>query len=361
MNNANSLNTCPRCGSSNSLNAKFCSRCGAQLKVPETAVVCPKCHTRNSSLSNFCRSCGTSLQPGKPMKFCPKCGKSLPVDEKSCDCGYAFVSATSEADSKKPKKEKVVKEKVKKERVKKERVKKEKKVKEKVLYNHSKGRIIAIFALLFLAILTVLVTLPVDKRFGLEQFDGGVIHDTVSSTAEGEQTDGEAKVLPGNKYLYELVVDAVNGLTNKFGGNTEVGFIDALGGNGIFIVDLIIVLYAITVVVQFVLYIVRICSGRRPRAGKWFMLGVTLAITILAGLVFGAGFITEDTGNWIKWLGALALPQGLAFGWCAVAVLAQMWLFLLFGAIFRARKLKEDTADYDADYDDYEGYEDEDY
>lgn len=345
MNNANSLNTCPRCGNANSLNAKFCSRCGAQLKLPETAVVCPKCHTRNSSLANFCRSCGTTLQPGKPMKFCPKCGRSLPVEDKSCGCGYVFVAPTQEAAAAKPKKEKAVKEKVKKERVKKERVRKEKVAGENVLYNHDKGRIVAIFALLFLIIFAVLLALPANARFGLEKFDGGIIH---SVAGEGETSQ--------NSYLYDLIVNAVNGLSS----GAEGGFIAALGGNGMLILDMIVVMYVLTVLVLFIVYVVRIIANRRPRIGVWFMLGVTIAMSILAGLVFGAGFIKEDTGKWIKWLGALALPSA-SFGWCMVVILAQMWLFLLFGAIFRARKIKEDTADYDtADYDgytDYDGYD----
>ena len=77
MNSSNSFNICPRCGNSNSLNAKYCSRCGAQLKVPQEAVVCPKCHTRNSSLANFCRNCGATLKVGAQTKICPRCGKEI--------------------------------------------------------------------------------------------------------------------------------------------------------------------------------------------------------------------------------------------------------------------------------------------
>ena len=39
MNNSNSFNVCSRCGSANSLSAKYCYQCGSQLKVPEEPVV----------------------------------------------------------------------------------------------------------------------------------------------------------------------------------------------------------------------------------------------------------------------------------------------------------------------------------
>ena len=77
MNSSNSFNICPRCGNSNSLNAKYCSRCGAQLKVPTEAVVCHKCHTRNYSLANFCRNCGATLKVGAQTKICPRCGREI--------------------------------------------------------------------------------------------------------------------------------------------------------------------------------------------------------------------------------------------------------------------------------------------
>ena len=92
MNGSNSFNICPRCGNSNSLNAKYCSRCGAQLKVPTEAVVCHKCHTRNSSLANFCRNCGATLKVGAQTKICPRCGREIGAAENMCACGYSFVT-----------------------------------------------------------------------------------------------------------------------------------------------------------------------------------------------------------------------------------------------------------------------------
>lgn len=92
MSSSNSFNICPRCGNSNSLNAKYCSRCGAQLKIPTEAVVCHKCHTRNSALANFCRNCGATLKVGAQTKICPRCGREIGAEENICACGYSFVT-----------------------------------------------------------------------------------------------------------------------------------------------------------------------------------------------------------------------------------------------------------------------------
>lgn len=92
MNNSNSFNICPRCGTANSLNAKYCYQCGSQLRVPEEPVRCPKCNTVNSSLANFCRTCGTVLKTASKTRICPRCGKEVPMEEHVCSCGYSFVN-----------------------------------------------------------------------------------------------------------------------------------------------------------------------------------------------------------------------------------------------------------------------------
>ena len=94
MNN-NSFNTCSRCGSANSLSAKYCYQCGARLKVPDEPKACPKCGTINSGLSNYCRACGSALQGNVQVKYCPQCHKELPVGQTVCDCGYSFVAPTN--------------------------------------------------------------------------------------------------------------------------------------------------------------------------------------------------------------------------------------------------------------------------
>lgn len=48
---------CPNCGQGNSADAKFCSECGASLKI-----TCPVCGTVAEAGAKFCNNCGASLQ-----------------------------------------------------------------------------------------------------------------------------------------------------------------------------------------------------------------------------------------------------------------------------------------------------------
>ncbi|MBO5866822.1 MAG: zinc ribbon domain-containing protein, partial [Clostridia bacterium] len=89
MLSSNSFNLCPHCGNSNTLNARFCSRCGTQLKVPEEVVVCRNCGTRNSPMANFCRNCGSQLKVGEQTKICPRCRNEVPAGDNTCACGYS--------------------------------------------------------------------------------------------------------------------------------------------------------------------------------------------------------------------------------------------------------------------------------
>jgi len=59
--------TCPKCGTSNSPTAKFCSSCGADLhptqseqEIPQP-LHCPKCGAENKPGSKFCENCGAAL------------------------------------------------------------------------------------------------------------------------------------------------------------------------------------------------------------------------------------------------------------------------------------------------------------
>ena len=97
MLSSNSFNLCPHCGNSNTLNARFCARCGTQLKVPEEVVVCRTCGTRNSPMANFCRNCGSQLKVGEQTKICPRCRKEVPASDNTCTCGYSFATITTVA------------------------------------------------------------------------------------------------------------------------------------------------------------------------------------------------------------------------------------------------------------------------
>lgn len=217
MNSSNSFNICPRCGNSNSLNAKYCSRCGAQLKVPTEAVVCHKCHTRNTSLANFCRNCGATLKVGAQTKICPRCGREIGAEENICACGYSFVTMQQTE----PKRADVSSTNKERKRDKKRDKNRggeqlpayadqtsaaagnEKKPKQK-----KSGRGFALFAFIFLALFVVVVMLPASARGPLANFDKGFYHPAEETTpaamvdksaqlaAEGDETGGETTDTP---------------------------------------------------------------------------------------------------------------------------------------------------------------------
>jgi len=50
---------CPKCGTANPADAKFCNNCGAKLGG---TIKCPKCATENAVGAKFCSNCGTELE-----------------------------------------------------------------------------------------------------------------------------------------------------------------------------------------------------------------------------------------------------------------------------------------------------------
>ena len=71
---------CPKCGTKNPTNSKFCSSCGQSLEMIE----CPNCHAKYPGGTRFCSQCGTSLE----AKVCPSCGEKLAPGAKFCaKCG----------------------------------------------------------------------------------------------------------------------------------------------------------------------------------------------------------------------------------------------------------------------------------
>jgi len=55
---------CPKCGTSNLSNARFCISCGEAIQPPQTATVssrCTRCGKENRSDAKFCENCGRPL------------------------------------------------------------------------------------------------------------------------------------------------------------------------------------------------------------------------------------------------------------------------------------------------------------
>lgn len=73
-------NICPKCGSKNPSNAKFCLNCGEKFEIQ---AVCPNCGKPIISGAKFCLECGTKL-----VSACPNCGKEIIPGAKFClECG----------------------------------------------------------------------------------------------------------------------------------------------------------------------------------------------------------------------------------------------------------------------------------
>ncbi|MBQ2724007.1 MAG: zinc ribbon domain-containing protein [Clostridia bacterium] len=95
MRSSNNFNVCPRCGTANSLSAKYCYQCGGQLKTPSEPVVCTKCHTVNVGGANFCRICGNDLKVASIQhKECPRCHRIISAESNVCACGYVFANVS---------------------------------------------------------------------------------------------------------------------------------------------------------------------------------------------------------------------------------------------------------------------------
>ncbi|HAF15351.1 MAG TPA: hypothetical protein DHU55_05240 [Blastocatellia bacterium] len=52
---------CPKCGTANLANAKFCNDCGAKMETAGQTVPCPKCGAQLQAGSKFCNECGTKV------------------------------------------------------------------------------------------------------------------------------------------------------------------------------------------------------------------------------------------------------------------------------------------------------------
>lgn len=79
---AGGVKTCPKCGTQNPADGKFCQRCGNKLTV-ENAARCSKCGAAVAAGAKFCPECGAPT-----ACVCPKCGAKLAPTAKFCpECG----------------------------------------------------------------------------------------------------------------------------------------------------------------------------------------------------------------------------------------------------------------------------------
>ena len=345
MNSSNSFNICPRCGNANALNARYCSRCGGQLKVPEEPVVCHKCHTHNSPMANFCRNCGTTLKVGSEIKICPRCGKEVSGDKAVCECGYSFVTyqqtaprtanavdvsvlKEEQAPINAEVQEQTKAEKVKKEKVKKEKVKKEKKHKEKVekVYSEKGGRGWAIAALVLLLIFAYYIVAPhMARPAALVSMDGGFTNEGSVETA---------------KYAYENIFGIVDVVKNISAGTPIMEALLASGVAGLLIYVLTVIV-AITILMHLIVVIIRIFSTKRSKKMNLYFLIVAIVSTLVVGLMTLFKYVPMSDGFMGTVAGWFTLPEGITLGLAIWAIPLYFWFFFLYSLCAKAKQLKE--------------------
>jgi membrane protease subunit (stomatin/prohibitin family) len=77
--------SCPECGSSLSVDAKFCPQCGHQQVV---FIECAHCGKNLTPNAKFCSRCGTPVDEKPLPRVCPKCkGENLPESIYCNQCG----------------------------------------------------------------------------------------------------------------------------------------------------------------------------------------------------------------------------------------------------------------------------------
>lgn len=342
MNSSNSFNICPHCNNSNSLNARFCARCGAKLVVPQEVVVCHKCHTRNSPLANFCRNCGTPIRSGAMTKICPKCGREVPAEENVCACGHSFatvgyvspdttnaVAATPVTPVEQAQTETTANAKADK-KAKKQKSKKLVKYEYKTRSKKS-GRAFAIVATLLLLLFAYAIILPVG-RFIPSKIDSGF-------TNVGGAADTR-------KYLWDEVMGS-NGLVDILISAFTGGGIGAFKGVSVpqMIMFVSSAILAITMIMHLLVVIIRIFSGRRSKKGNWFFLVMAILTTIVSvlGYLLQVGILPEQTGvlgTIFSWFD-LYKANGMMYGTIYIYVVpAYYWLFFIYSHIAKRGRKK---------------------
>lgn len=268
MSNLDNFNTCPRCNTPNPTIAKFCFQCGAQLKSNDAPVVCPKCHTQNTGNSSYCRTCGNKLVGSGVTKICPRCTNEVDANSSICSkCGYSFVVAgiaTPEYhDEYAPVKARGNKAAA-------GRIQKAPKGKGNV-----KGRVYGVFMMLFsLALIWVLVMPPFFKIDALINFAPFIWSGST--------------LYSGSTYLYLLTTHIAPG---AFFAGYSVGD---------YVILAAVVVTALVLVVQFILGLVAVFTGKQPRGAGFFLLILAALVALCTVAIYLAQFDVLDFMAFLK-------------------------------------------------------------
>ena len=320
MLSSNSFNLCPHCGNSNTLNARFCARCGTQLKVPEEVVVCRACGTRNSPMANFCRNCGSQLKVGEQTKICPRCRKEVPASDNTCSCGYSFATittvaptaggATAVSEERRGKKQKGVRA-------------------GKAVVSKKGGRAFAIVAMVFLLVFAYFFVAPQNLRPSFLAFDKGLYY-------EGKN------IAYGYTYILLLLYQIIDAVSNP-GGNMFNAIMGALGDNvAKIMVSIMVVIFVLCVVVHFIVCFTRAFTSKRSKKANKFYLVLAVLTTVATALILLPQLLGADfLGGVLK---IFAMPDGFGVGWVLCAIPAYYWFFFIYSAIAKGKSLTEQVA-----------------
>lgn len=324
------------------INAKYCSRCGHELKLPQEPIVCPNCHARNAPIANYCRNCGAELKIGLATKICKRCGNEVPIEQSVCSCGYSFANqsfaspipvrteggvstgvmgqngmpnAVNAANAEQGK------------------GKKGKKVKEKKNYNTKGGRGFAIVSLVLLLIFAYFVIVPscVIRPSVISNFDKGI----VTLNPHTNENGATETMQPTPHYGYDLVFDAVIAIMN---GN----FTDMLKDIPQLIMTVLVVIFALTVLVHFIVCLVRSIKPRRSKKPNWLFFTLAIISTIAVGLIAVFNYVNVPDAL-AKIAGFFKLAGDWSLGYVLYAIPGFYWIFFLYSLIAKARVMKEQT------------------
>ena len=334
MSSSNSFNVCPRCGKANALNAKYCSSCGQQLAVPQEVIVCHKCHRTNSPMASFCGACGAPLRVGAQTKICPKCHKEVDVNDNVCSCGYSFGNvkyATPESVSGSESSHKAAS-----------------------IGKRKGGRAGAVIAFVLLLVFAYLIFAPyqVAKNDGSGNpaldGSGNPIVTTLRPTFLAELDKGilffPYSGLDGgvNFYGFEMIASVIDAIVSDPVTSLEslkTGF-----GVGGLALTVLVVVVALSAVVQLITYLARIIGGGRNKRKNVFFLIMAILSTLWVGLavLFGT-IVTAESSQILQKIAAVFVPNA-TLGYVAYLIPVYFWLFFIVSLCTKSKKVKEAVA-----------------
>lgn len=320
MNDTNSFNICTRCGNSNALSAKYCSRCGAQLKAPEQPIYCPECNTRNASTANFCRSCGANLRvTTAATKTCPSCGREVNATDNVCACGYSFV--TAEQSVKGSKKDKSAT--------------KISTNKSRKVYAHKGARAFSAISLVVLLIFAYYVLVP------YRIYRGEIFVATLRPTFLVEADKGFEQYLgmgagfgmPGYLYGFDLIAQLFTSIS--------ADFVTAMGGMGNILIAFVTLIFATTLIAQLVESIVRLCINKRAKHFNWYCLAMGIVSALIFALITVFNSVTVSSDFATKVASVFTLSSDYSLGYALWAIPIYYLLYFVFSIFAKAKALKE--------------------